>query len=111
MQFEWSLNPASLLAILAAILTAIKFWWDNRNKAEQALKIAEDAMKEAKEAKQQVAILQGAFAAYREMQAERLVSREVLREVEGRMAKSIDGLGDRLDELINRLWNGPRPAP
>lgn len=111
MQFVWELNIVSLVTIAGAVLAVVKFWWDNRAKAEEACRIASEARNEVKAVKEQIGILQAAFAAYRETQAERLVSREVLREVEGRLAQSIDRLGDRLDAIIKNLWSGRQPPP
>lgn len=107
--FTWEFNPATLLAITLAVVAGLKGWWDAKDKANEACRIANEALREAKRAQDQIILLQGAFATYREIQAERVVSREVLREVENRMAKSIDGLGDRLDAIIQKLWNQPRP--
>jgi hypothetical protein len=47
--------------------------------------------------------LQAAPTAYRETQSERLVSREVLREVEDRLPRAIEKLGDRLDSLVREM--------
>jgi len=109
--FTWEFNPATLLAIVLALLAGIKAWYDAKQRSEEACRIATEARAEAKAAREQIGILQAAFAAYRETQAERLVSREVLREVENRLAQSIDRLGDRLDAIIKNLWSGRGQSP
>ena len=109
--FTWEFNPATLLGVIGAFIAIIKAWYDAKQRAEEACRIASEARNEVKAVKEQIGILQAAFAAYRETQAERLVSREVLREVEGRLAQSIDRLGDRLDAIIKNLWSGRQPPP
>lgn len=68
--------------------------------AKAANKAARDAQADAAE---RIGILQSALTSYREIKAERLVSREILREVENRLATSIEQLGTRLDNLVKEL--------
>jgi biopolymer transport protein ExbB/TolQ len=102
-QVEWTLNAVSLIAIATAGLTALKAWYDGNAKAEQACRLAREAQQAADKAHEKIAMLQAAISSYREIQAERLVSREVLREVEDRLAGAIDNLGNRLDTLVREL--------
>jgi hypothetical protein len=60
-------------------------------------------MKCAKDAHRRIEILQAAIRAREVTQAERLVSREVLRGVENRLAESIERLRDRLDNLFREM--------
>ncbi len=112
MNFTWDINPATLLAIVGGFVAVLKFVLEARAKAE-------DACKKAVEACEKIAIIQGSIAAYRETQAERLFSREVLREVEARLAHSnreseerlagaIKALGERLDRTVERVLNGKK---
>ncbi|MCB5173628.1 hypothetical protein [Microvirga lenta] len=83
----------------------IRDWLDQRMKAEAeaACREAREALASAHAAHEKVALLQAALTAYRETQAERLVSREVLREVEDRLTGAIDRLGDRFDGLLREV--------
>lgn len=101
--FTWDFNPATLLSIGIAALAVIRFALKASEDAHSARRIAEVAQRRADTAHDAVQALQASLAAYREVQAERLVSREVLREVEERLTSSIDRLGDRLDTLVKEL--------
>jgi hypothetical protein len=68
--------------------------------AAAAEKRAEEEKAAAEAAHEKIGFLQASLTAYRETQAERLVSRAVLREVEDRLAGAIKKLGDRLDGLV-----------
>jgi hypothetical protein len=101
--FTWEMNPATLLAIGGAVLTGIRVWSQVRAMAADACKQAEIAKARAEDAHKSIAILQASISAYRETQAERLVSREILREVEERLTSSIERLGDRLDTFVKEI--------
>jgi len=103
MQFSWEINLSTIFMIGGAALAVIRFWLSAETKAIQADKRAAEAEAKADKAHEKIAILQASVSAYQLTQAERLVSREVLREVEDRLAGSIDKLGDRLDNLVKEL--------
>jgi len=101
--FTSDVDPVTLVAVLTALVTVIRFWLSASHMAEDARKDADACMKCAKDAHHKVELLQAAIHAREVMQAERLVSREVLREVENRLAESIERLGDRLDSLFREV--------
>lgn len=103
MNVAWELNPVSLIAVATTFVGLVAFWLDTRSQAREAKSEAIAARASAKEAHDKVEILKQAIAAHREVQAERLVSREVLREVEDRLASSIDRLGDRFDVIVKEI--------
>ena len=114
MNFTWDVNPATLLSVGIALVAVIKFWLTSSATAAEAKKEAEACMKCAREAHARIEavqkdghtrieLLQAAIHAKEITQAERLVSREVLREVENRLAESIERLGDRLDNLLREM--------
>jgi len=103
MQFSWDVNLATIFMIGGTALAVIKFWLNAEQKAIQAEKRAIAAEEKADKAHEKIAILQASVNAYQVTQAERLVSREVLREVEERLAGSIEKLGDRLDSLLREV--------
>jgi predicted nuclease with TOPRIM domain len=104
---DTALTLGGLLFLLGGLFTVLKVrdWLDARIKAEaeEACREAREASASAKAAHEKVALLQSALTAYRETQAERLVSREILREVEDRLTGAIDRLGDRFDGLLREV--------
>lgn len=93
----WVVPTVSICTVAVGLVV---FWIDVRNRAATAEAKADAALTEAKKAQDMVSALQAAIAVYREMQAERLVSRDILREVEERLGKAIALLGDRLDGVL-----------
>jgi hypothetical protein len=104
---DTAVTLGGLLFLLGGLFTVLKArdWLDAKMKAEAdaACREAREAMALANAAHEKVALLQAALTAYRETQAERLVSREVLREVEDRLTGAIDRLGDRFDTLLREV--------
>lgn len=103
MQISWDINVASLFTIVLAGLGFARYCILNEQRANAAEKRAIAAEEKADKAHEKIAVLQAAVNAYQVTQAERLVSREVLREVEERLAGSIEKLGDRLDSLLREV--------
>ncbi|MEZ0169953.1 hypothetical protein [Microvirga sp. TS319] len=103
MQFNWDINLSTIFMIGASALALIRFWIQAEQKANQAEKRAIIAEEKADKAHEKIAILQASVNAYQVTQAERLVSREVLREVEERLSGSIDQLGGRFEKLGEKL--------
>jgi adenylyl- and sulfurtransferase ThiI len=101
--FTTDVNPVTLLAAATSLIAVVRFWLHASQVAEEARKASEACMKCAKDAHQRIELLPAAIHARDITQAERLVSREVLREVEGRLAESIERLGDRLDNLFREV--------
>jgi len=58
------------------------------------------ANSEARDALERVAKLGTSFSTYREQVARDYIHREMMREVEDRLAAAIDRLGDRLDRFV-----------
>lgn len=104
---DTALTLGGLLFILGGLFTVLKArdWLDQKIRAEvEAVdRKTRAAAEDARLAHEKIALLQSALSAYRETQAERLVSREVLREVEDRLTGAIEKLGDRLDNLVKEL--------
>jgi hypothetical protein len=103
LSFTADINPVMLLAVGTSVVAVVRFWLHASHVAEEARKEAEACMRCAKDAHQRIEFLQAAIHAREITQAERLVSREVLREVESRLAESIERLGDRLDNLFREM--------
>lgn len=104
---DTALTLGGLLFVGGFVLSIFKLrdWLDTKMKAEAeaACREAREALASANAAHEKVALLQASLTAYRETQAERLVSREVLREVEDRLTGAIDRLGDRFDSLLREV--------
>ena len=103
MQFNWEISFATVFMIGGAALGIIKFLIAAEQKAQAAEKRATLAEDKADKAHEKIAILQATMNAHQVTQAERLVSREVLREVEERLSGSNDNLGARFERLGEKL--------
>ncbi|MBA1159344.1 hypothetical protein [Microvirga mediterraneensis] len=103
MQFNWDISISTIFMIGGAALTVIRFWIAAEQKALAAEKAAKEANESAAKAHEKIIVLQAALNAHQITQAERLVSREVLREVEERLSDSIDGLGTRFEKMGEKL--------
>jgi hypothetical protein len=104
---DTALTVGGLLFLLGGLFTVLKArdWLDAKIKAEVevAQRSASEAMESARLGHEKVALLQSLVNAHQVTQAERLVSREVLREVEDRLTGAIDRLGDRFDALLREV--------
>lgn len=103
MQISWDINLASLFTITLAALGFARYCIQNEQKANSAEKRAAEAEAQARLAHEKIALLQASINAREITQAERLVSRDVLREVEERLSRSIDQLGHRFEGLGEKL--------
>lgn len=102
MLFSWDFNTATLLAIGTQIVLTVVYVVKAANSAKTALDLAEEAKKLAVEALDKNAILHGLLGLHREQVAKEYVDKETLREMEDRIAGSINRLSDRIDEALNR---------
>jgi hypothetical protein len=100
---EWLPIIGAILAVGGATLGLTRYWINAGTTAEAALQEARDVRNLAQAAHDKIAALTSALGAYREIQAEKLVSREVLRQVEDRLAEAIQRLGDRFDDILKEL--------
>ena len=126
MNVVWEINAISLIAIVAHFVGVAVFVVRASDRAIQADKKAEKALdlshetKErlivignteraatqaaecARECKDKIVILNGAFAAYRESVAQTYVSRDALRDLEDRVERSIDKLGEHIERALEK---------
>ncbi len=100
---EWVAIVVAIITVGGGILAVVKFWLNAAAIAESALQEARDVRNLAQSAHDKIQALTSALGAYREIQAEKLVSREVLRQVEDRLAEAIQRLGDRFDDILKEL--------
>lgn len=97
--FTTDVNPVTLLAVGTAIVAVIRFSLHPSHAAEEARREAEACLKCAKDAHLRIELLQAAIHAREVTQAERLMPREV----ENRLAQSIERLGDCLNNLFREM--------
>jgi hypothetical protein len=90
---------ASLAALFAQVVLVVATIVRTKDKASAA-------QADATEALEKVALLRVEFMLYREKVASDLVSKDLLREFEDRLTKSIDRIVDRIDSLHDQ--NNPR---
>lgn len=102
MNFSWDINTATLLAIGTQIVVTVVFLVKTANKAEAAGELAKEAKKIALEALEKNALLHSLLGLHREQVAKEYVDKETLREMEDRIAGSLNRLSDRIDEALSR---------
>lgn len=91
----------AIIGATGSVIAVVTFWM-NRGRAEgENSATASDAKKIAIDAHEKIAALDAAFGLYRERVAADYVSRDTLREVEERITRAIDRLGDRFDKIID----------
>jgi CRP-like cAMP-binding protein len=103
MTLEWWQILAAAAVVGTAMLGIIRWQINAAAVAEAALREAQDVRNLAQSAHEKITFLTAALSAHQVTQAERLVSREVLRQVEDRLADAIQRLGDRFDDILKEL--------
>ena len=94
MSWTWEFNPATLLAVLTALVGLVAGWVTMRSAAQ-------DARAEARRAHERIDILNGSFSAYRETQAGTMVTREAFRELRDELFDRFDRLSERMDRALS----------
>lgn len=94
MNWTWEFNPATLIAVVTALVGLVAGWVTMRSAAQ-------DARAEARRANERIDILNGAFAAYRETQAANVVTREAFREMRDELLDRFDKLSARMDRALS----------
>jgi len=107
-----ALIGAASSAVIASC-TVITFWIKFAQRVSAAETSAADAARRADEsnklaadAHNRVTHLAAEFGLYRENVARDYIHKETMREVEDRLTKAIDRLGDRLDSFLQRAPTG-----
>lgn len=95
---EWAAIGA-ISALAGFGISFSVFWLTFGGRIGKAETEAAEALNQAKEANDKVAIQTAAFSLHREHVAREYIHREVMREVEDRLTAAIDRLGDRLDRF------------
>lgn len=97
--------PSWLTFTLAAIVPALAvlgFWMNISARLTKAESVAEESLKDAKEASEKLTLLSAAFGLHREQIARDYIHRETMLAVENRLTGAIDRLGDRFDRYFER---------
>jgi Na+-transporting methylmalonyl-CoA/oxaloacetate decarboxylase gamma subunit len=97
MNVNWDLNATNLLALFINLVVVVVFAVKTASKANAAYELAERAQQMADRAHAAIAVLSAALSLHREQVAEKYVDRTALREMEQRLTKTIENLGERLD--------------
>jgi hypothetical protein len=102
MTFSWDLNTATLLTLLTNLVLLVVFAVKTASKATSAKERADEALERADQAHIAIGTLSASFAMYREQVAEKYVDRTELREMEQRLTRAIENVGERVDALLHR---------
>lgn len=105
MTFTWDFNTATLVAILAQAVLLIVFLVKTANTAKSAMQKAEEAEKHAESAHEKVAALHGIVSLHKEQVAREYIDKAALERMESRLTRSIEKIGERLDEIVDRGRN------
>lgn len=99
---EWPMVAA--IATLAGFgLSFATFWMMFGRQIGEARTIADDAHRDARDSQDKLTLLSTSFALYREQIARDYVQREMLREFEDRLVRSIQELGQRFDRFMEKV--------
>lgn len=102
MTFSWDINGATLLALLTNVVMLVVFAVRTHSKATSALERAAEAQKIAVDAHTAIAALSASFGMYRERVAETYVNKLELREMEERLTRLLQNVGERIDNALHR---------
>jgi type II secretory pathway component PulK len=102
MTFSWDLNTATLLALLTNLVMLVVFAVRTHGKATSAVERATEAQKTADEAHVAIGVLSSSLAMFREHVAEKYVDKNSLREMEDRLTRAIEKVGERVDGALHR---------
>lgn len=102
MNFTWDFNTATILALLTNLVMVVVFAVNTNTKAAAALDKAAAAQKTADDARTAVSMLSAAVAMFREHVAEKYVDKSSLVEMEARLTRLIENVGERVDALLHR---------
>lgn len=102
MVISWDLNTATLLALLTNLVLLVVFAVKTQQRAHSAYERAAGAQKTADEAHVAIGVLSSSLAMYREQVAEKYVDKNSLREMEERLTRAIEKVGERVDGALHR---------
>jgi hypothetical protein len=100
--FTWDFNTATLSLIVGQIVLLIVFLVRTSNTAKAAHALAVEAKKLASEAHDRISTLQSVLGLHREHVAREYADKNEIHEMEKRLSKAIDRLGERIDEALHR---------
>jgi hypothetical protein len=100
MSVVWELNAVSLLTIGTSLVTLTIYQVRSSDRSLAALKMAEEAKACAMLCKEANTILNGSLAAFRESVAQNYITNDDLSQMESRLTKAIDRLGERMDRAL-----------
>lgn len=100
MTVDWQINGSVLIILGAHLIGVVVFLVRAADRSARAEIAAKDGEARLKQLEERIAIEAAALAHFREQVAREYVSREAMRELEERVVKAIDRVGDRLDRII-----------
>lgn len=107
--FDWTFNVGHLLTIAAIIVAALSAFFIQRGNINTAVKEANEAKEEAKNAILRARELGAELANYRLEVSEKYATHKSLEQLEERIIQAVERIGDRLDRVFERTASQPRP--
>ena len=106
MVIDWQINGSVLIILGAHLIGVVIFLVRAADRSTHAELAARDIEAKLKHAEERIVLEAAALAQFREQVAREYVSREAMRELEERVVKAIDRVGDRLDRIIAPVAKG-----
>ncbi|QJP13668.1 hypothetical protein G3545_08375 [Starkeya sp. ORNL1] len=106
MMIDWQINGSLVIIVGAHLIGMVVFLVRAADRSARAEIAARDIEAKLKHAEERIVLEAAALAQFREQVAREYVSREAMRELEERVVKAIDRVGDRLDRIIAPVAKG-----
>lgn len=100
MALDWQINGSLVLILGAHLVGVVVFLVRAADRSARAEIAARDIEVRLKQIEERIVREAAALAQFREQVAREYVSREAMRELEERVVKAIDRVGDRLDRIM-----------
>lgn len=101
MTVDWQINGTLIILLLAHLVGVVVFLTRAADRAMRAEEAAQSMGTRLKQVEERIALETAALALFREQVAREYVSREAMRELEERVVKAIDRVGDRIDRIMS----------
>lgn len=91
----WEFNPATLIAVITALVGLVAGWMTMKSAADET-------KADARRANERIDVLNAAFSAYRETQAGTIVTQEAFSRLRDELFDRFDKLTERMDRALGR---------
>jgi biopolymer transport protein ExbB/TolQ len=100
MDIDWQISGTVVVVLAAHLVAVVIFLTRAADRASRSELAVREVEKKLRHLEERIALEATALAYFREQVAREYVSREAMRELEERVVRAIDRVGDRLDRII-----------